>query len=114
MKYTKENIAEGIKAKINSLQVDEGTKRGLLWCIPQYPKEIEQNILEWINNEPLTDVDCHGESIVRTMAMWNFTKDDIPQLICGFVAFKEGNFRISNHIWQAVTGEQCVYDGKIN
>ena len=39
-----------------------------------------------------------------------FNDKDIPQIICGFVAFAKSNFKVSNHIWQAVKGLQSVYD----
>jgi hypothetical protein len=41
MTYTKENIYEGILAKIGSINVSDGVKRLLLNQIPQYPIEIE-------------------------------------------------------------------------
>ena len=112
MKYTKENIQEGIKATINALPITSIDKELLMLSIPQSPIEIEQNVLEWINNEPLTDINCHGESIVKTMQAWGFSNKDIPQIICGFVDFKDSNWRISNHIWQAVTGLEIVFDGE--
>ena len=78
MKYTKENIQEGIRATINALPITSIDKELLMFSIPQYPIEIEQNVLEWINNEPLTDINCHGESIVQTMQAWGFSNKDIP------------------------------------
>ena len=114
MKYTKESIVEGLMVKIDSLNESLGLKNAWKKMIVKYPTEIEQNVLEWINDEPLSDIDCHGESIVQTMKTWNFSQNDIPAILCGFVMFKESGSRVSNHIWQAVMGEQCVYDGKID
>ena len=57
MKYTKENIAEGIKAKIDVINEPEVIKHKFVKKISEYPIEIEQNILEWINDEFLTNID---------------------------------------------------------
>ena len=110
MKYTKENIHQGVEEKINSLPISEIDKRFLLIKLKKYPQEIEQNVLEWVNDVPLTDIDCYGESIVRVMRLWGFSEKDIPQLICGFMSFKNSNWQMPNYIWQAVTGLQVVYD----
>lgn len=110
MKYTKDNIKNGIIEKVNSMNVTEGEKEWLRMRLIQYPKEIEQNVLEWINDLPLTDIDCHGESILKTMAAWNINKDDIPYVINGFVSFAKRNFRVSDVIWQSVKGMDGVYD----
>ena len=110
MKYTKENILEGIKNKINSLNTSEENKQWWIERISQYPVEIEQNILEWINNQPLTDVDCHGESVLKTMQMWDLNENDLPYILSGFTTFKEGHFRVSNHIWQTVARLNKAYD----
>lgn len=110
MQYTKENIQDGIMAKIEAMDITREEKLLLKMRLPKYPKEIEQNVLEWINDLPLTEVDCHGESIITTMRRWDFTEKDIPYIIDGFVAFAKRNFRASDVIWQSVTGMDGVYD----
>ena len=72
MKYTKENIIDGIKAKINTINEPEVIKRMFVEKISQYPVEIEQNILEWVNDKPLTKIECHGESLVEIIERWGF------------------------------------------
>lgn len=106
MVYTKENIMDGIYAKIDAMpNVDEADKEIWRRRLVQYPKEIEQNVLEWVNNLPITEVDCHGESIKKTMDRWGLDKDCIPSVINGFVKFKKGNFRTPSIIVKAICVE---------
>ena len=95
MRYTKENIVAGIYAKIDSLDNISDRKKNIFKRkLPDYPKEIEQNVLEWINDLPLTDVDCHGESIIKVMKLFNLDNSAIPYLIKNFIDYKESNFRV--------------------
>ena len=110
MTYTKENIQQGIQDKINSLHISKMDKDLLKLRIMRYPSEIEQNVLEWINNQPLSDIDCHGESILKIMNLWGFSEKDIPQLICGFGVYAKTDWTQAEVIWQEVTGLQVVYD----
>lgn len=110
MKYTKENITEGLQHKINSLPLTDMDKELLMLRIVHYPQEIEQNVIEWINGVPLTDIDCHGESIVKVMKLWKFSEQAIPYLICGFGVYAKSNWTSPDAIWQEVTGLQVVYD----
>lgn len=104
MEYTKENIQEGILNKISSLSCPDGDKRIFMATLPNYPKEIEQNILEWINDRPLTDIDCHGLSLSRILIDFNLDVTDIPTLVWSFIAFKNSNWRIPQKVWQTVSG----------
>lgn len=110
MKYTKANIQEGIATKIKSLSIPDELKEFYIDSLQNYPNEIEQNVLEWVNNIPLTDVDCHGESIVKIMNLWGFTEADIHKIILGFQDFRDGDWQMPNYIWQAVTGLSGIYD----
>ena len=109
MKYTRENILEGIKHKVNTLKCPDKMKIGLVDRLALYPIEIEQNVLEWVNNQELTHVDCHGQSITILMDKWNLTDEDIPKLICGFAAFKNDDFVSSDLIWKTFMGLTRIY-----
>lgn len=101
MKYTKENIKEGIIAKINSLdELSEASKRVLRIELLDYPIEVEQNVLEWINNLPITEVDCHGESIKRVMNVFNLDISWFPVILEGFIRFKDTNFLMVTTIFE--------------
>ena len=91
MVYTKENIKEGIIAKINSINdedADEGMKRIWRNKFVNYPIEVEQNVLEWINNQPITDIDCHGESIRRVLDIFELDDSWFPIVLENFILFK--------------------------
>lgn len=95
MKYTVENIQEGIALKLDELFNDDLSKptaNVLKFLFKEYPKEIEQNILEWINDMPFTDIDCHGQSFGHIATSMNLSKYQIPQLIENFIIFKQLNF----------------------
>ena len=96
MKYTRENIIEGIKAKLDEMFGENSTTEPMSVMfknvLPQYPIEIEQNVLEWINNEPITEVDCHGISIKHIMDRKNLSEFHMPQLIKNFIDFKNNGF----------------------
>lgn len=98
MLYTKNNIIDGIYAKIDSLYEDENTRRMWKTFLPNYPKEIEQNVLEWVNNQPITHVDCYGESVLDIMDMWNIDESYMPEIINGFIHFAETKFTIPSVI----------------
>lgn len=95
MKYTRENIKEGIYAKLKEIYkedchddfVEELTRR-----IVNYPIEIEPNILEWINGLPLSKIDCHGISIREIMDSMDLDESYIPTLIENFITFKNDGF----------------------
>ena len=110
MKYTKENIVEGIKAKIDVINEPEVIKHKFVKKISEYPIEIEQNILEWINDEFLTNIDCYGESIVNVVNMWNVPIDKLYLVFYGFTIFKESNFYDHESVILPVIGAQCIYD----
>lgn len=96
MIYTKENIEEGIIAKINSINdedADEGMKRIWRNKFVNYPIEVEQNVLEWINNQPITDIDCHGESIRRVLDIFELDDSWFPIVLENFILFKNSGFR---------------------
>jgi hypothetical protein len=102
VKYTIENIIDGIYAKIDSMDIPDREK--YLWKskLQQYPNEISQNILEWINDLPITEVDCHGESIVKTMTVWDLDESWMPWVIDGFIKFKKSGFRVQSVIDQQI------------
>ena len=100
--YTRENIIEGLDAKLDEIKAIDPEYDG--WCesyrdsIKNYPIEVEQNVLEWINNKPLTDIDCHGASIKKIMDAFNLPNWYFPAILDNFVAFKENNFQGGTHI----------------
>lgn len=103
MVYTKENIVEGIYAKIDAMnELDVDDKAFWKDRLMEYPVEIEQNILEWVNDYPITEVDCRGESVLRTM--WAFDLDEswMPFIVDGFIKFKNSNFRVQSIIGQSI------------
>lgn len=97
MKYTRENILEGINAKLEATycrdKMDERFLRLYKQELPQYPIEVEQNVLEWINDEPITEVDCHGISIRYVLDRFNLSNDWFPLVLRNFITFKNGGFR---------------------
>lgn len=95
MQYTRENIIDGILTKIDSMHtISERQKNRLKKELVNYPIEIEQNILEWVNDLPITEVDCHGESIKHVMKIFDLTEEDVPYLIKNFINFKDSGFRV--------------------
>ena len=98
-KYTRENIKEGIINKINSIDnVSEATKRVWRERFLEYPIEIEQNILEWINDEPITQVDCYGESIRWVMDAFELDISWFPMILENFIRFKDTGFKLNSVI----------------
>jgi hypothetical protein len=96
MKYTRENIVEGINAKLNKL-VDENPILSPMCNVYRtillnYPIEIEQNVLEWINNLPITKVDCHGISIKEVMERKQVKDVYFPIVVQNFIRFKDNGF----------------------
>ena len=93
MKYTKENIFDGIDAKLDELfggsEVTKTTALVFSQWLRQYPKEIEQNILEWVNNEPFSEIDFCGESIKHVADVMQLDSYSIPQLIKNFIDFNK-------------------------
>lgn len=108
MKYTEKNIIDGINAKIDNMYSDSGMRQWYKYRLPQYPKEIEQNVLEWINDAPITEVDCHGESVLDIMNAWNLDTSYIPLIIDGFIKFAKTNFRTSSVISNFMLTEDLV------
>ena len=109
-KFGKNDIIEGLFWKvIETNKEDDILYSILLKKLLDYPIEIEQNILEWINNETLTEIDCHGESIVKWLECFNLTYAAIPLIIKAFVDYKDSNWRVcpSNYI----IGAGAMYDG---
>ena len=92
MQYTQENIKQGICAKIDKLYDDNTDREFWKQKLLEYPKEIEQNILEWINDHPITDVDCHGESILDKMNAWKMDISYFPMVVRGFIQFSKTQF----------------------
>ena len=103
MKYTRENIQEGIIAKINSLnELSEASKRVYRTVLIDYPIEVEQNVLEWINDLPITEVDCHGESIKNVMNVLGLDVTWFPSILKNFISFKHTNFLLYNTIYEGL------------
>jgi hypothetical protein len=100
--YTIKNIHDGIDKKIESMR--DGTEEMDAFCtlckawMENYPSEVEQNILEWINNIELSDIECHGTSIKRVMNTMDLTDDAFPMVIRNFKIFKERNFEDGTYI----------------
>ena len=93
VKYTKENIIEGIYEKIDTIDGFEGLKVLWKYKLPQYPIEIEQNVLEWLNGEPISDIDYHGESIAKIFKLWNIDESRFISVLLGFIDFKNEGWR---------------------
>ena len=96
MVYTIENIQEGINAKLESMRDGTGTMdRYCILCkkwLLNYPKEVEQNILEWVNNLPLSEVEYHGTSVKRVMQTKKLVDGDFPMVIRNFKMYKDRGF----------------------
>ena len=106
MVYTKENIKEGIIAKINALDdYSEDSKRVFRSILMDYPIEVEQNVLEWINDLPITEVDCHGDSIKRVMDVFNLDISWFPVVLNNFIRFKNVNFCMTTVIYENLNFE---------
>ena len=97
MRYTKENIVEGINAKLDAMIAKDEILRTMCEAfrpiLPNYPIEVEQNVLEWVNGDPLTDIDCHGFSIAQTMEDGNLHETYFMLLIKNLIKYKEGDFK---------------------
>ena len=96
MKYTRENIVEGIKDKLIRLTNNDPNREpfraGSLEMMRNYPIEIEQNILEWINDELLTEIDCGGVSVKHVMYHKNLSDIHFPIVVRNFSTFKKHGF----------------------
>jgi predicted metal-dependent phosphotriesterase family hydrolase len=96
MQYTKENIVEGINAKIDEIFGSDETTRliGNMYkkTLLSYPKEIEQNVLEWINDDTITEIDYHGISIKELVDDLSLQNAQMPQLFKNFITFRDYNF----------------------
>lgn len=110
MQYTRVNIQEGIRIKLQSLDLSEEYKEMLCEKICLYPAEIEQNILEWVNNQPLTPVDCHGVSIAQVIQQWNLPENAIPDIVLGFIYYQNSHWRIPQKVWLAASGWRPAHD----
>ena len=102
MKYTSDNIKEGIIDKINSIdktKADSGMKKN--WCrkLINYPIEVEQNVLEWLNDEPITKVDCHGISIRHVLDACKLDDSWFPFVLENFISFKNNNYVSINIVY---------------
>ena len=102
MRYTKENIIDGIYAKIDEASVSDGIKRKWRRKLVDYPEEVEQNVLEWLNDQPISEIDCHGESIKRVLDYENMGIEWFPCALEGFVNFKNSHYQVPSRVWQYV------------
>jgi hypothetical protein len=59
----------------------------------EYPIELEQNVLEWVNDLPLSEISCHGESINGVLKHMQWSNDCIPLVLNNFVLYKKGNYK---------------------
>ena len=102
MRYTRENIWDGIEAKLSLFRDgNESTERYLAICrefMQDYPKELEQNVLEWVNNEPITEIDCHGASIKGVMCAEKLSDLYFPMVVRNFKIYRDRNFKGGNYI----------------
>ena len=96
MVYTKENIFDGIEAKLNRIADDrpmlEPFCNAYRNVIMNYPIEIEQNVIEWINDVPLTEVNCHGISVKEVMDDYELPDHYFLVVVRNFSAFKANGF----------------------
>lgn len=97
MKYTKENIVEGINAKLDLMIEKDKILRGACNAfrdiITQYPIEVEQNVLEWINGDPLTDINYHGFSIAKTMKELELHESFFMLIIRNLICYRDSGFK---------------------
>lgn len=102
IRYTKENIVDGINAKLDLIYGNDPNRKHFCeMCkimMNDYPVEIEQNILEWINGIPLTEIDVHGMSVKRVMAAFELTDDCFPLVVRNFKRYKSRGFKGGTHI----------------
>lgn len=95
MKYTKENIVEGIYAKLDEMQGDpvlvELFKTEYKNILVNYPKELEQNVLEWINDLPITEIKYHDCSIKKVLDGMELSVDFFPMVLRNFIAYEKDN-----------------------
>ena len=105
MKYTKENIIEGIYAKVDAMpDASEADKEFWKWKLVQYPIEVEQNVIEWVNGLPITELDCHGESIRRVLDFGGLDDTYFPSVLIGFIWFKSNDFMTNSIVYKTVYG----------
>ena len=98
MRYTKENIVEGIHAKLEEMYGDSPMYKGFLkhmkQILPTYPTEVEQNVLEWLNGDEISDVDCHGISIKTVLSHPDAIANiDFPHVLYNFIKFQKSGFK---------------------
>jgi hypothetical protein len=96
MKYTRENIIEGIDAKLNQVFGQCPATRPLedvyKEVLRNYPAELEQNILEWINGETISEINYHGISVREVMDDLSLEDCQIPRLFKNFIIYRNYNF----------------------
>jgi hypothetical protein len=96
VKYTKENIVDGIYAKLDRIFGSDPMYKGVCEMfkvtLPEYPKEIEQNVLEWVNDEPFSEIDCHGISVKHVVEIKNLSDAHMPQVFENFITFQKNGF----------------------
>ena len=98
--YTRENIIEGIYKKVDSIKdASDGLKSIWKKELVNYPIEVEQNVLEWINGEPISDIDCHGYSM-RTVLNYIKRGDEwFPFVLESFIKYKNTNFMMPSIVY---------------
>lgn len=71
------NIARKLES-MNALYHDsvDGTDIYLDLTIPYFPKELYPNLVEWINDEPLSNIKFHGISLKKMIDLMDFPKED--------------------------------------
>jgi hypothetical protein len=96
MKYTKQNIVEGIYNKLDAMFEHEPMLHPMKELYKEklvhYPKEVEQNVLEWINDLPLTEIDCYGVSIKGVMVDLELPDVWFPRVLSSFIDFMNSGF----------------------
>lgn len=77
------NIARKLES-VNALYHDsiDGTDIYLDLTIPYFPKELYLNLVEWINDEPLSDIDFHGISLKKMVDLMDFPPEEEWQKFC--------------------------------
>lgn len=94
MKYTKKDIPNILRQKVDSLGTHDAHKNLIFERIMRYPKEIEENILQWLNNEPITEIDCHGMSMKYVIDTCKLNDSDMLWLIDNFATYAERDFQV--------------------
>lgn len=83
----KQTMNTNMYEKLNSVgayyhDAIDGSDIYLSLTIPYFPKELYPNLVEWINDEPLSDIDFHGISLKKMVDLMDFPPEEEWQKFC--------------------------------